>query len=136
MDAISVRSIATVAGMQAAIALAALFCSPLAIAVALAIGLLALVRYISVVFFASTMGQSAPRWWRFLATSAWSLGFVALLVALVAVAIKAKEVLPWAVAAAFAGPFGLSVLAFGSGLGALAADRASIKAGRAGGSQP
>lgn len=135
MDAISVRSIATVAGMQTAIALAALFCSPLATAVALAIGLLALMRYISVAFFASTMGQGSRRLPRFLASSAWALGFVALLIALVAVAIKAKALLPWAVAAAFAGPFGLSVLAFGSGLGALVADRASIKAGRAGGSQ-
>jgi hypothetical protein len=110
--------------MQAGIVLAALFCSPLASVVALAIGLLAFVRYVSVAFFASTMGQCTHRWSRYLATSAWSLGFVALLVALVAVTIKDKEVLPWAIAAAFAGPFGLSVLAFGTGLGALAADRA------------
>jgi uncharacterized protein YhhL (DUF1145 family) len=121
--------------MQATIALVALFCSPLAAAVALAIGLLAFVRYIAVVFFVSTMGKCAHQWPRFLATSAWSLGFIALLVALVAVAVKAKVVLPWAIAAAFAGPFGLSVLAFGSGLSALAVDRGSIKAGRAGGGQ-
>jgi hypothetical protein len=131
MDSVSGRSILIVASLQAAIALVALTSSPTAAIAAAAIGLLAVGRYAAVAFFAATMGPGPESRLRVFAISAWMLGFVALAVAVAAVAMRARSVLPWAVAAAFAGPIGLSFLAFGSGIGALAAGRRA--AARSGG---
>jgi hypothetical protein len=131
MDAVSIRSIAIVAGIQLTIALMALFCSPLAALAAGAIGVLALMRYVSEAFYASTLASSAKSALRLFAGSAWFLGLIALGVALVAIAIKAKPVLPWAVAAALAGPFGFSIFALGSGIVKLT----SARPGHAGGNR-
>jgi hypothetical protein len=123
MDAVSIRSIAIVAGVQLTIALIALSCSPLAALAAGAIGVLALMRYISEVFYASTLGSRVKSALRLFAGSAWILGLVTLGVALVAVAIKAKSVLPWAIAATIAGPFSFSVFALGTGIVKLTSSR-------------
>lgn len=133
MDAIRARSVVAVAVIQAAVALSALFCSPSAALVAFSVGLLAIGRYVSVAFFAASMKPKSAPLARALAASAWGLGFVALLVLVAAVAAKAKADLPWAVAAAFAGPLGLTLYAAGSGLGLLASDRARIEIKSAGG---
>jgi hypothetical protein len=129
MDAVSIRSIAIVAGVQITIALVALANSPLAAVAAAAIGVLALMRYVAEAFFASTLDSSAKAGLRLFASSAWILGLIALGVALVAVAVKAKPALPWAAIAAIAGPFSLSIFALGTGIGRLA----SARPGHAGG---
>jgi hypothetical protein len=80
--------------------------------------------------FARAVGSGGKAWMRAIAASAWILGFAALLAAVAAVALRAKGVLPWAVAAAFAGPLGMSALALGSGIGAFAAaHRAAVPSG-------
>jgi hypothetical protein len=115
------RSVVAVAAIQAAVALAALADSGAAAAAAAAVGILALVRYGAVSLFASSVcgrGGSAAR---LVAGSAWILGFLALGAAIAAVAVQARAALPWAAAAALAGPVGMSLAAFGSGIGALAA---------------
>jgi hypothetical protein len=114
-------SILTVAVLQGAVALLALSASPAAAAAAAAIGVLALGRYGAVSLFASSVCERRGGAWRLVAASAWALGLLALGAAVAAVAVKAPAALPWAAAAAFAGPVGMSVLALGSGLGALAA---------------
>jgi hypothetical protein len=130
MDPLSGRSILIVASLQAAIALAALASSPVAALAATAVGLLAVERYAAVAFFVATMGPGSKSRFRVFAGSAWLLGFVALAVAVAAVAVRARPALPWAAAAAFAGPIGLSALAFGSGIGALVAGhRAAARSG-------
>jgi hypothetical protein len=121
MDPKSGRSILIIASLQAATALAALASSPAASLAAAAIGLLAVGRYASIAFFAATMGPGPASRLRFFAASAWAIGLLALIVALAAVALRLRAALPWAVAAAFAGPVGMSVTAFASGIGALAA---------------
>jgi hypothetical protein len=131
MDAVSIRSIAVVTAVQLAIALIALFSSPLAAIAAGAIGVLALMRYVSEALYASTLDSSAKSKLRLFAGSAWILGLIALGVALVAVALKAKPVLPWAIAAAIAGPFSFSIFALGSGIVKLA----SARPGHAGGNR-
>jgi hypothetical protein len=130
MDSVSGRSIVIVASLQAAIAAVALSSSPTAALAAAAIGLLAVGRYAAVASFVATMGPGPKAGLRVFAGSAWMLGLVALAVAIAAVALRARPALPWAVAAAFAGPIGMSFLAFGSGIGALAAGhRAAARSG-------
>jgi hypothetical protein len=126
MNALSARSILVVAALQAATALAALASSPTAAIAAAAIGALAIGRYAAVALFASSLCPSAaarpsPRaLFRLLSASAWILGLAALLAGVAAVALRAPNALPWAVAAAFAGPLGMTALALGSGLAAVA----------------
>jgi hypothetical protein len=120
MISASGRSILTVAVLQGAVALLALSASPAAAAAAVAIGALALGRYWAVSLFATSVCERKGRAWRLLAASAWAIGLVALGAAIAAVAVKARAALPWAAAAAFAGPIGMSLLALGSGLGSLA----------------
>jgi hypothetical protein len=134
MDALSARSLLIVAVLQASVSATALVSSRTAALAAGAIGALALGRYAAVAFFASTIGSSARAGLRAFAASAWVLGLAALVAAVAAVALRARPALPWAVAAAFAGPFGMSALALGSGLCSLSAGRtASGGAGRSGG---
>ena len=123
MDSVSARGLIVVAAIQAAVAAAALVASPAAAIVAAAIGVLAIGRFFSLSLFARTMAPGSDRHLRLFATSAWVLGFVALLAAVAATAVRFRPALPWAAAAAFGGPVGLSALAFGSGIGALAAGR-------------
>jgi hypothetical protein len=124
MDAVSWRSIAIVASLQAAVSLVALTSSQAASLAAATIGVLAIGRYFAVAAFAASLGSCSNRTvLRALAGSAWMLCMVALAVALAAVLVKFRSALPWAVAAAFAGPFGMSALAFGSGLRALISSR-------------
>jgi hypothetical protein len=119
MDTLSARSLLIVAMLQASVAAAALASSRTAALAAGAIGALAIGRYAAVAFFASTIGSSAKAGIRAFAASAWVLGLAALLVAVAAVALRARAALPWAVAAAIAGPLGMSALALVSGLRAL-----------------
>jgi hypothetical protein len=123
MDRKTGRSILIIVALQSVTALAALLSSPLASLAAAAIGLLAVARYASIAFFAASMGPGPAAKYHVFVASAWILCFLALVVALVAVALKARAVLPWAIAAAFIGPVGMSVQAFGSGLGAIATGR-------------
>jgi hypothetical protein len=131
MDSVSGRSVLLVASLQAAISIAALSSSPASAIAASAIGALALGRYLALALFARTVGAGAGLQARFLSASAWILGLAAMLAALAAVALRAKPALPWAVAAALAGPLGMSALALGSGVGAVAAGRRA--SGHAGG---
>jgi len=110
----------TIIVLQGGLALIALLGSPEAAVVADAIGALAVGRYAAVSVFASSVCERGGRARQLVAASAWMLGLVALGVAIAAVAVKAKAQLPWAAAAAFVGPIGMSVLALGQGLGALA----------------
>jgi hypothetical protein len=119
MDAISGRSLLVVASLQAATSLAALLSSPIAAAAAAAIGVLAVGRYAAVAFFAATMGRGSRSGLHVAAASAWILGLFALLAAVAAVMVRARPALPWAIAAAFAGPVGMSILALGTGIGSL-----------------
>jgi hypothetical protein len=119
MDATSGRSLLVVASLQAATALAALLASPTAALAAAAIGALALGRYAAVAFFASTLGPGSSQGLHVFAASAWVLGLLALLAAVAAVLARARPALPWAVAAALAGPIGMSALAFARGIGSL-----------------
>jgi hypothetical protein len=139
MDSVSVRGLIIVAAIQTAVAVAALLASsPPAAIIAVSIGLLAVGRYASIAFFAAAMAPGPAARFRFFAASAWIVGFLALVAAIAAVALRLREALPWAVAAAFAGPMAMSVLAFASGIGALAANsRASAGRGapRAGGAR-
>jgi cobalamin synthase len=130
MDALSRRSLLIVASLQASIALTALLASPTAAVAAAAIGILAVGRYVAVACFAATLGSRAKAQVHILASSAWVLGMMALAVAVAAVALKAKPALPWAIAAALAGPFGMSALAFGTGLGAVVAGRTGRTGGK------
>jgi hypothetical protein len=114
-------SILTVAVLQGTVALAALSSSAAAAAAAAAIGILALGRYGAVSLFATAVCERKGGALRALAASGWLLGLLALGAAVAAVAVKARPALPWAAAAAFAGPIGISLLALGSGVGALAA---------------
>ncbi len=111
MDALPARSLLIVAVLQASISLAALLSSRTASLVAAAIGLLALGRYAALAFFASTMGSPAKAPLRPFAGSAWVLGLLALVASIAAVALRVRPALPWAVAAAVAGPLGMSALA-------------------------
>ncbi len=120
MGSVSGRSILIVASLQAAVALAALGASPTAALAAGAIGLLAVGRFSALALFAATMGPGPDARLRLLAGSAWTVGLMALAAAVAAVAVRARPALPWAVAAAFAEPFGLFVAALVKGLGALA----------------
>lgn len=125
MDALSARSLLIVAALQTSISLTALFSSRTASLVAAAIGLLAVGRYAALAFFASTMGSPARAPLRLFAGSAWVLGLLALIAAIAAVALRVRPALPWAVAAAVAGPLGMSALALFTGVGALASARRS-----------
>jgi hypothetical protein len=129
MDQKSGRSILIIAALQAATTLAALASSPTASIAAAAIGLVAVGRYASIAFFTATMGPGPAARYRVFAASAWIIGFLALAVAVAAVALRMRAALPWAVAAAFAGPVGMSVLAFKSGLGAIATGRRGAAGG-------
>ena len=120
MDALSARSLLIVALLQASVSLAGLTSSRTASLAAGAIGILAVGRYAAVAFFASTLGSGARTGLRVMSASAWFLGIAALLAAVAAVALRARPALPWAVAAAFAGPIAMSALALCSGIGALA----------------
>jgi cobalamin synthase len=131
MDALSRRSLLIVASLQASIALAASLSSPTAVITAAAIGVLAVGRYFAVACFAATLGSRAKALLHLLASSAWVFGMIALAAAVAVVALKARRALPWAVAATLAGPFGMSALAFGTGLGALVSGRAGRQGGKA-----
>lgn len=129
MDALSWRSILLVALLQAIVALAALASSPTAAIAAAAIGALAVGRYLAVAGFAATLGSDAKAVLRLLSSSAWAIGMMALAAAIAAVAVKARPALPWAVAAAVAGPLGMSAMALASGIGALFSNRAGHSGG-------
>jgi hypothetical protein len=133
MGSASGRSILIVASLQAAVVLAALASSPTAALAAAAIGLLAVGRFASVALFAATMGSGPKAGLRSFAGSAWALGLVALAAAIAAVAVKARPVLPWAIAAALAEPIGMSLLALGSGIGSLVLGRVARRACNRGG---
>jgi hypothetical protein len=120
MEATTGRSLLVVAFLQAATALTALLSSPTAALAATAIGALAVGRYAAVAYFAASMGPSSRAGVRAFAASAWVIGLAALLVAVAAVAVRARPALPWAVAAALVGPLGMSALALGAGIGSLA----------------
>ena len=130
MDALSRRSLLIVASLQASIALTALLSSPTAAIAATVVGLLAVGRYAAVACFAATLGSNTKALLHLLATSAWVFGMVALAAAVAVVALKARSAVPWAVAAALAGPFGMSALAFGTGLGALYSGRVRRSGGK------
>ena len=130
MEAVSRPSILIVASLQAVVAAAALLSSPQSAAAAAAIGVLAVVRYVAMGYFAATLGSSTKALLHLLAISAWVFGMMALVAAVVVVALKARPALPWAVAAALAGPFGMSALAFGTGLGALFSGRPGHSGGK------
>src|SRR5512142_1688306 len=85
---------AVVAGAAAVLAGAAAGTAALASA---AIGILAVGRYVAVASFAASLGRRGPA--AALSLSAWILGFLALIVAIAAVAARAKPSLPWALAA-------------------------------------
>jgi hypothetical protein len=123
MDSAIGKSLLVVVSLQTAIAVTALSSSPEAAIAAAAIGALAIARYGSVSFFAASLGTGDKLGLRTLAGSAWVIGLMALGAAIAAVAVKARPALPWAVAAAVAGPIGMSALAFGTGLGELASAR-------------
>jgi hypothetical protein len=131
MDATSGRSLCVVASLQAATALAALLSSPIAALAAGAIGALAIGRYAAVAYFARSLGPGSRPALHLLAATAWFLGLLALLVAVVAVLVRARPALPWALAAALAGPLGLSALALGSGIGSLGSGRPAPRGGAA-----
>jgi len=132
MDSVSARGLIAVAAIQAAISAAALLASPAAAVASLAIGVLVVGRYLALSLFARAMAPGTDPRLKVFATSAWVLGFAALLAAVAAVAVRYKPALPWAVAAAFAGPIGMSVIAFASGLGSIATvRRASARSGDA-----
>jgi hypothetical protein len=124
MDALSLRRLLVVALLQAAVCLAALFASRTAALAAGVVGVLALGRYAAIACFASMMGHSSRAGLRALAASAWIFGLAALVAAMAAVALRSKPSLPWAVAASFVGPLGMSALALGSGIVALSSGRA------------
>ncbi len=130
MDAMSRRSLLIVASLQVSIALTALLSSPTAALAATIVGLLAVGRYAAVAGFAATLGSDTKALLHLLATSAWVFGMLALTAAVAVVALKARPALPWAIAAALAGPFGMSALAFGTGLGALWSGRARRSGGK------
>jgi hypothetical protein len=131
MDSVSARGLITVAAIQAAVAAAALLASsPSAAVIAASIGLLAVGRYASIAFFAAGMSPGPASKYRAVAASAWIIGFLALVAAVAAVALRLREALPWAVAAAFAGPMTMSVLALASGIGSLAANSRAAAARR------
>jgi hypothetical protein len=119
-----------VVSLQTAIAVTASWASREAFVAAAAVGILAIVRYASLSFYAATLGSAAKAALRLLAISAWAFGLLALGAALAAVAVKAKPVLPWAIAAALAGPIGMSILAFATGLGQLAGPRLGHSGGK------
>jgi hypothetical protein len=123
MDSRSGRSIVIVASLQAAIVAAGAFSSPKAALAATAIGALAVGRYVAVAGYVRTLIPGSKAAMRLLTGSAWVLGLLALLATVAVVAVRARAALPWAVAAAFAGPLGMSAQAFASGLGALTASR-------------
>jgi len=121
MDPTSGRSLLVVAALQAMTALAALLSSTTAGIAAAAIGILAIGRYTAVAYFAATMAPGPRSGLRFVAASAWILGLLALLAAVAAVIARAKPALPWAIAAAFVGPLGMTFVALGTGIRQLAA---------------
>jgi|GEM_PF-1919553 len=124
MDRVPARGLVIVAAAQVAVALAALLYSSLtAVAAAAAVGVLAVGRYLSLSLFAHTMAPGSDGRLRLIATSAWALGFIALLAAVAATAVRFRPALPWAVAAAFCGPIAISILALGAGVGALVGGR-------------
>jgi hypothetical protein len=131
MESVSARGLIVVAAIQAAIAATALLASPAASAAAAAIGILAVGRYFSLSLFARAMAPGSDRRIKIFATSAWLVGFAALLAVVAAVAVRSKPALPWAVAAAFAGPVGMSAIAFASGLGTIVTNRRAARAGGA-----
>ena len=120
MDALSLRRLLAIALLQATVFFAALITSRTAALAAGVVGVLALGRYAAIACFASMMGYSTKAGLRALAASAWIFGLAALVAAIVAVAMRSKPSLPWAVAASFVGPLGMSALALGSGIAALA----------------
>jgi hypothetical protein len=130
MDTASLRNIVLVASLQAAVAITALASSLTAAIAAAVVGAVAVGRYIAVACFAATLGKDARAVLRVLTASAWILGLFALAAAIAAVALKARPALPWAVAAALTGPFGMSALALGEGLGALFSAREGHSGGR------
>lgn len=133
MDASSSRCLKAVVAVQAAVALAALLGSPKAAIAAACVGLLATARYVALAAYASTLLSPAKARLRPFVGSAWMGGIVALGAAVAAVAVKARPALPWAVAAAVAGPLCMSLLAVGEGIGALASDRLARTGGNPGG---
>jgi hypothetical protein len=120
MHSMVIRGVTAIAVVQGAVALAAFSNSGRAAAVSALVGLVALGRYAALSSFASSVCLRRDRAGRRFAVSAWILSFLALGAVIAAVGAAAGDLLPWAAAAAFAGPVFLSIFAFGSGLGALA----------------
>ena len=131
MDATSGRSLVVVASLQAATALGALLCSPIAAIAAAAIGVLAVGRYAAVAYFAATIGSRSRSGLHIAAASAWILGLFALLAAVAAVLVRARPALPWAIAAVFAGPVGMTIVALGTGIRQLTARGSGQRGGAA-----
>jgi hypothetical protein len=129
MDSAVLRSLLVVASLQAAVALTAIASSSAAAVAAGAVGVLVLARYGAVAFLAATLGPGAKAGLRVFALSAWFLGLLALGAVLAAVAVKARLALPWAIAAALAGPLTMSAIALGTGIGNLASARAGHPGG-------
>jgi cobalamin synthase len=125
MGTVSARSILVVASLQAITALAALSSSTAAALAAAVIGVLAAGRYLALSCFAATLGSSEKAVFHALAGSAWAFGMMAMTAAIAVVALKASLVLPWAIAAAVAGPLGMSALALCSGIRALFSNRSA-----------
>jgi hypothetical protein len=129
MVSMSGKSVILAASLQALVALGALASSPAAAITAASIGVLAVGRYAAMAAFASSLGSGRGGAFRVMAMSAWLLGLAALVAAMAAVAIKYSPQLPWAVAAAFAGPLGFSALALVEGFAGLASRRAGHPGG-------
>ncbi|HOX30690.1 MAG TPA: hypothetical protein PLB91_00070 [Spirochaetales bacterium] len=103
------------AAFHAALALAALASSPAAAIAAAAVSALALLRYLAMAAFASSLGRArgtGPA----IPALAWAAAFMALALALALVGRLSRPSLPWAAAAALAGPAWLSGEALASAL--------------------
>lgn len=115
----SARGLMPVHGLVAAHGLAAmaafLASSPRAGFVALVVSILALLRYAAMAGFARYLGRG-PAALVYILGAAWAAAFLALAFALAAVARFARPCLPWAAAAALAGPAWLSLETLACGL--------------------
>jgi hypothetical protein len=107
---------------HAAVVLAGLLSSPAACLAALFVSLLALARYLAMAAFASSLGSAGLARSALLA-GAWLVAGLALVVAVAATARLARPCLPWALAAALAGPAAFIAESLLSGLRQLGAAR-------------
>lgn len=121
MSSAAAFGLISIAAIQAAVSLIALSSSPKAAAAAAAIGVLALGRYAALSLFASSVCDRRGRLGRLPAASAWILSLAAMGAAIAAIGVKAAFLLPWAVAAAIAGPACMFLIALARGVAVLAA---------------